>query len=200
MKMTEQQRNDFIKKNAGTIGKHAKVYVDIAKQYGYQYDDIYNTGVIGMIEGIEEYDIVKATKENGRVVPLEAWVHIHVQNHMSSAFGKHRTGDRLKNKVSMDKKIYNNDGSSTTVGDMMTEEEHKEDLGQSIDREKVIDLLNSGILSETEKIAIEERFLNGLKLREINQILQKHLNNPKAKAFYFINTAMDKLRKALEVA
>lgn len=204
MKLTEEQRNAFIEKNAGIIGDIAKKplnnsgtnYLKLAKAYGYEYNDIFNTGVMGMIEGIEKYNIKKATTENG-VVPLEAWVRTHIKKHLADAFGKPKNGDKLENKVSMDKKLFNSDGSSTTVGDMMAEEEHVENWGVAIDHEFIHELMSSDLLSDVELIAIDARFLKGQKHHEIDEILQSFLGNDKSKAFYFLNTAMDKIRKKM---
>lgn len=208
MKMTIEERNAFIEKNAGIIGeiihkpfkKKSGNYKAVAELSGYSYDDLFNTGVIGMIEGIENYTIEKATKEDGRVVPLEAFVHWDIRRTISEFIATPRKHDLIENKVSMDQKLFNDDGSSTTVGDQIAGESHTEEFGASIDHENIRALLDSDILSDVEKIAIKARFMDGLVLREINEILAKHLGNPKAKAFYFINTALAKLRNALEVA
>jgi DNA-directed RNA polymerase specialized sigma subunit len=97
----------------------------------------------------------------------------------------------------MDKKIFNEDGSITTVGDIMEEKEHVEVWGQFTDHAKINELLNSDLLSEVEKLAITCRFVHDMKFREIDEIVQKHLGNPKSKGFYFINTGLEKLRNAL---
>lgn len=203
MRMTEEQRNEFINKNMGLIGLAAHKpfatggsYTTLAESYGYHYVDVVNTGVIGMIEGIEEYDINKATTPEG-VVPLEAFVNSYIKKHLSKTFAKHRKGDRLQNKVAMDQKIFHNDGSNTTIGDMMAEEKHEEKWGDKIDIEVLNNLLASDLLTDSEVIAIDARFMKGYKLWEINEVLQVFLDNPKAKAFYFIETALKKLQKAL---
>ena len=193
MRMTEEQRNEFINKNMGIIGdiatkpfKKGGNYKILAESYGYQYEDVVNTGVLGMIEGIEKYEIEKATKEDGGVVPLEAWVRNHVKKHMSQFIGKPKNGDKHENRVSMDKKVYNNDGSHTTVGDMMAEEQHVENWGGSMDHNALNELLSSDLLSDTEVIAIDARFVKGYKFREVDELLQNFLNNDTAKGFYFL--------------
>jgi hypothetical protein len=209
MKMTEQERNAFIEKNAGIIGdiitkpfkKKGGSYKVIAELYGYQYEDVFNSGVIGMIEGIEKYDIKKATKEDGSIVPLEAFVRIDVHRAISEFTTKWRKHDRLENKVSMQETLSHCKvtGRPLTVEDMLAEEQHNDNFCNEMDYDKVQNILDSGILSEVESIAIRERFINGLKFREIDVLVQKFLGNPKARAFYFINTALDKLREALSV-
>ena len=201
MQMTIEQRNEFIDKNAGIIGDiiKKKNYHKLAKRSGYEYDDVYNSGVIGMIEGIEKYDINKATKENGDVVPLEAFVRNDVLRTMSAFIATPRLGDRFENKVSLQHKVGHDEGKDVTVEDMLASEEHTEEYGASIDRENIRALLESDILTDVEKLVIDERFMKGKKLREINEVLVEYLGNPKAKAFYFIGTAMDKLRNALAV-
>jgi DNA-directed RNA polymerase specialized sigma subunit len=208
MEMTIEQRNEFIEKNAGIIGdiinkpfkKKSGNYKQLAERSGYEYDDVYNSGIIGMIEGIENYDIQKATKADGRVVPLEAFVRWDIKRKISEFIATPRKHDRIENKVSMQQQITSNEGSkeSSTVGDMI--EDSSIDTSQycvKMDCNVIKEILESDLLTETEKIAIDARFNKNLVLREINEILVKHLNNPKAKAFYFLNTAMAKLRKAL---
>lgn len=200
MIMNEKERNAFIEKNYGIIGDIAKPYKELATKYGYQYEDLFNSGVIGMIEGIDDYDENKATKEEG-IVPLEAWVRYSVKKHISNFIAKPRKGDRLSNKVSMDEPVHNNAGTYdfSTVGDMIANEEHHDNHGGSIDREKVRELLNSGILSAVEMLVIDGRFLQGIKFKHLDEMVQKFLGNPKAKAFHYVNTGLKKLQDALAV-
>lgn len=197
MKMTVEERNEFIEKNAGIIGDIAKGYLSTAKDHGYTYKDLYNTGVIGMCEGIENYNIEKATKDGG-VVPLEAFVRWDIRREISEFIAKPRKHDRDENKVSMDKKIYNNDGSHTTVGEQLIDENAvQDDYSYSMDREKVMDLLESDVLLEVERVAIRGRFIDQIKFKDLDVLVQKVTGNPKSKAFHFINTGLKKLQNAL---
>jgi hypothetical protein len=203
MNMTDKQRNEFYESNCGLIGKVAKHYTDIAKKYGYTYKDLYNCGVIGMFEGIDTYDVDQATNDEGEVVPLEAWVNYGIKKHISKFAAKWRKHDQLANKVSMQQVVSsgtaNGTGTSLTVEDMLSEEEHTENYGMGIDKERVMELVNSGLLRDVEKIAVYGRFIEGIKFDDLDVMVQKHLGNPKARAFHYINTAMKKLREALAV-
>ena len=199
MEMSIEQRNAFIEANTGIIGDIAKPYQGVAKAYGYEYTDLFNSGVVGMIEGIKKYDIETATTEKG-VVPLEAFVRFGIKKHISNFIAKPRKHDRLENKVSMDQKVAGKAGeNSGTVGDMIADKSHTEDYGVGIDHERIREILDSDILSDVEKIAVDARFMQGLKFREIDILVQDYLGNPKAKAFHYINTSLAKLKKALTV-
>ena len=208
MEMTVEKRNTFIEENAGIIGdiinapfeNGAGSFKTLAERHGYEYDDVFNTGVMGMIEGIEKYDKERATTENG-VVPLNAYVRLHIYNRIGAKFAKLRKGDKTEHKVSMDKKIFNDDGSHTTVGDMIADEAHEveygEDLDRKINKERVQKVLNSGILSPEEYVAIKGRFIDDKIFRVLDKEVQAVTGNPKSKAFHFINTGFVKLREAL---
>ena len=196
--MTEQERSEFIEKNAGIIGDIAKGYTKTAQEHGYTYLDLYNTGVIGMCEGIERYNEEKAKKDNGDIVPLEAFVHWDIRRVISNFIAKPRKHDRDEYKVSMDKKIFKDDGSTTTFGDQIEDDtsDHTT-FGYSVDHERVMDLLESDVLTEAERIVVRGRFIDGIKFKHLDKMVQECLGNPKARAFHFINTGLKKLQNAL---
>lgn len=202
MNMTEKERNAFIEKNAGIIGDIAKPYIKCAKDHGYTYNDLYNTGVIGMCEGIERYSIEKATKDDG-IVPLEAFVRWDVRKQISNFIAKPRKHDRDENKISMEKSINCGSGKDatcnhTTLGDTIADDKcDHTTLGYSMDYERVMELLESDVLTEAERIVIRGRFIDGIKFKHLDEMIQEYLGNPKSKAFYFINTGLKKLQNAL---
>lgn len=198
MEMSIEKRNEFIEANMGIIGDIAKPYEPLAVGKGYCFLDLINSGVQGMILGIDRYDIKKATKENG-VVPLEAFVRHDVRRMISKFIAKPRVHDRTKNKVSMQAQISSKNGDSITVEEMLAGQEHVVNHGDKIDLDVMRDVLKSGVLSECELMAVKMRFMDQMGFKEMDAVFQKHLDNPKSKSFYFVNQGLKKLRESMEV-
>lgn len=198
MEMTIEKRNKFINNNMGIIGLIADTshkncstsYTNLAKGKGYSRSDIINCGVVGMIEAINRFD-------ESRGVPLEAFVKIDIHRRISEFIAKPRKHDRAEFKVSMQSKISNTNGDSVTVEDMFASKTTENSFGINIDIAIMRKILASNILSEVERMVVKMRFLEDMKFKHMDIKIRKFLNNSKARSFYFLNTGLEKLQKAL---
>jgi DNA-directed RNA polymerase specialized sigma subunit len=198
MEMTLEKRNAFINDNMGIIGNIVDTvskggtmsYVGLADGKGYSRTDLINSGVIGMIKGICKFD-------PSYEVPLEAFVRIDIRREVSEFIAKPRKHDRSEFKVSMQAKVSNQGGDSITIEEMVASRTTEVSHGIGVDKEALRDVLKLDILSDVEHLVLKLRFEDGLKFREMDVEVKKFLNNPKSKAFYFLNTALGKLNKAL---
>jgi len=199
MEMSIKSRNKFINNNMGIIGSIADgrtknttiSFTKLAESKGYTRTDIINSGVVGMINGIDRFDETKG-------VPLKAFVRIEILRRISEFIAKPRKHDRLENRISMQTKISNNNsGDSVTIEDMLKSKTTTDSFGINIDIDAMKKVMSSNILSDVERLVINMRFIKDMKFREMDAKLRVYLNNPKAKSFYFLNIGLKKLQKAL---
>lgn len=189
MEMSIEKRNQFIEKNMGLIGKIAKSYIPLANSTGYSYDDLVNSGVIGMIAGIENYDESKG-------VPLEAFVQMHIRRVISEFIAKPRKHDRLENKLSLQEQISNNNGEYVTLEEMLANTPSS-DSPLKFELGTLRKILKSDLLTDIEKTVIRLRFVEEMKHKDMDKEVRKITGKEKSRAFYYLNQAIGKLQRAM---
>lgn len=200
MEMTVEERNTFIEENMGLIGRVAKHYLPIATARGYEYNDLVSQGVIGIIKGIKKYDIERATKEDGKVVPLNAFINDYIRKSIGRDFAtRFRKHDKPENKVSMQTPTTTNIGEVVYLEDMISDENASSEKNetQNMLNSLVDKILDLHILSDVEKICIKMKFIENKTLKEIDTKMRKLTNKPTFNSFFHCNTAKKKIKRYL---
>ncbi len=189
MEMTNEERNAEIAKHMGYIGEVARRKLSLAKSNGYEYRDLVNAGVTGLVHALEKFD---PNHESGANVLTYAkyWIRQKITN---TARERCKVA---KQTVSLDNQI-NMNGDVVTVMDIITKETSESTAGQGIDYAYLREVIESDLLLPIEQVVIRMKYFEDAKHREIDAVIQKQFRD-KAKAFFYLKTAQKKLRKFLQ--
>ena len=190
--MTDEQRDAEIEKHMGFIGQEARKKISLAKSTGYEYHDLINVGVLGLMHAIDKFDPDHESGAN-LLTYAKYWITQRITNAA-------REKDKIaKASMSIHTPIDVN-GDVVTILELLTKKASESEAGKGMDKEYdkkyLHNIINSDLLSPMEKTAIQLRFFEGKKMREIDAVLQKKFRD-KARAFAYINSAKIKLKNHL---
>ena len=206
MKLSAEEKQRFILENTPLVKKVAsKIYFSLPKDAGIEFDELVNTGIIGLIKAIDKFDASKAKfstyayiKIRGEILDYLRTLHI-VPRGMREKIKKEKIEEgkelplsNLTLLISMEKAIGEDEGSSKLIDIMINDELSPEEQAIS---SQISDVLLEAIatLSEKEQKTLQMFYFEEREPKEIAEVLgvtQSRVSQIKSQA-------LGKLRKKL---
>ena len=206
MRLTKDQKQRIILENTALVKKVAsKIFFKLPKDAGIEFDELVNTGIIGLIKAIDKFDSKKAQfstyayiKIRGEILDYLRSLHIMPRSMREKIKKEKEAGkdiplSNLAIMISMEKALTNEEGSARLIDVMVSEEIGPEDRA-------VTSQLNDKIqeafkfLSEKERRTLQMFFFEELEPKEIARVLQVS----QSRVSQIKSQAINKLKKLLK--
>jgi len=214
MKVTREEKQKIILENTPLVKKVAsKIFFKLPKDCGIDFDELVNTGIIGLIKAIEKYNQDRAKfstyayiKIRGEILDYLRSLHI-VPRTMREKIKKERVENpdkvvplsNLAIMLSMEKALASEDGALRLMDTLVCDEKGPED--KAIDSEiKEILLQAMSMLNEKERIALQLFYFEEREPKEISEILnisQSRVSQLKSQAILKIRKILAKTEQIL---
>ncbi len=206
MRLTKDQKQRIILENTALVKKVAsKIFFKLPKDAGIEFDELVNTGIIGLIKAIDKFDSKKAQfstyayiKIRGEILDYLRSLHIMPRSMREKIKKEKEAGkdiplSNLAIMISMEKALTNEEGSARLIDVMVSEEIGPEDRA-------VTSQLNDKIqeafefLSEKERRTLQMFFFEELEPKEIARVLEVS----QSRVSQIKSQAINKLKKLLK--
>lgn len=214
MKLTKEEKQRIILENTPLIKKVAsKIYFKLPKDCGIDFDELVNTGVIGLIKAIDKYEEDKAKfstyayiKIRGEILDYLRSLHI-VPRTMRDKIKKEKEDNpdkviplsNLAIMISMEKALSNEEGSLKIVDTLVSNDKGPEE--EAIVSEMVENLVKAmSHLNEKERKAIQMFYFEERDPKEISKLLnisQSRVSQLKSQAIIKIKKILEKSEQTL---
>ncbi|BCD68392.1 RNA polymerase sigma factor for flagellar operon FliA [Nitratiruptor sp. YY09-18] len=205
MRVSVEEKQQIILDNTALVKKVAsKIYFKLPRDAGIEFDELVNTGIIGLIKAIDKFDESKAQfstyayiKIRGEILDYLRSLHIMPRSMREKIKKEKEEGkdvplSNLAIMISMDKALSSDEGSSKLIDIMISDDIGPEDQAIS---SQMMDFLVEAMedLSEKEKKTLQMFFFEEKEPKEIAQALgisQSRVSQIKTQA-------INKLKKSL---
>ncbi len=211
MHVSREKKHQLILQNSALVKKVAsKIFFKLPADSGIEFDELVNTGIIGLIKAIDNFDEKKAQfstyayiKIRGEILDYLRSLHI-VPRTMREKIKKEKEQSgkdiplsNLAILVSLDKAIGEDEGSSKLIDIMISKDKSPEE--QAIGSEEH-DIVQKAIetLNEKEKRVLQMFFFEEKDPKEIAQSLQisqSRVSQLKAQALHKLKAVLQKMEK-----
>ncbi|SMC09284.1 sigma-70 family RNA polymerase sigma factor [Nitratiruptor tergarcus] len=210
MKVTVEQKQQIILDNTPLVKKVAsKIFFKLPRDAGIEFDELVNTGIIGLIKAIDKFDESKAQfstyayiKIRGEILDYLRSLHIMPRSMREKIKKEKEEGkdiplSNLAIMISMDKAIGSGDDSMRLIDVMISDDIGPEDQAIS---SQVGDLIAMAMeqLSEKEKRTLQMFFFEEREPKEIAQTLgisQSRVSQIKTQAIKKLKTILKDLEQ-----
>ncbi len=207
MKLTKEEKQKIILENTPLVKKVAsKIFFKLPKESGIEFDELVNTGVIGLIKAIDRYNRDKAKfstyayiRIRGEILDYLRSLQI-VPRTMKDKIKKEQEKDpkkaiplsNLAIMISMEKAIGDEDGSTKLIDTFISKDRGPEE--QAIDSE-IRKILEKSMLelNDNEKRTLEMFYFEEKEPKEIANELKVSLS----RVSQLKSSALKKIRKIL---
>ncbi|BCD61857.1 RNA polymerase sigma factor for flagellar operon FliA [Nitratiruptor sp. YY08-26] len=210
MKVTVERKQQIILDNTPLVKKVAsKIFFKLPRDAGIEFDELVNTGIIGLIKAIDKFDESKAQfstyayiKIRGEILDYLRSLHIMPRSMREKIKKEKEEGkdiplSNLAIMISMDKAIGSGDDSMRLIDVMISDDIGPEDQAIS---SQVGDLITMAMeqLSEKEKRTLQMFFFEEREPKEIAQTLgisQSRVSQIKTQAIKKLKTILKDLEQ-----
>ena len=205
MKVSAQEKQKIILENLSLVKKVAsKIYFKLPKDANIDFDELVNTGTIGLIKAIDKYNQDKAQfstyayiKIRGEILDYLRSLHI-VPRTMRDKIKKEKEENRdiplsnLAIMLSMDKALSGDENGPKLVDILVSQEKSPEEFAISSEiSDKIVEAMNS--LSITERKTLQMLFFEEKTPKEVAM----SLNISQSRVSQIKSQALKKLQKSL---
>ncbi len=183
MKVTIEQKQQIILDNTPLVKKVAsKIFFKLPKDAGIEFDELVNTGIIGLIKAIDKFDASKAKfstyayiKIRGEILDYLRSLHIMPRSMREKIKKEKEEGkdiplSNLAILISMEKAIGGDEGSSKLIDIMISDDIGPEDQAISSQMgEKLVEAMEE--LNDKERRTLQMFFFEEREPKEIAQTL-----------------------------
>jgi len=206
MKVTVEQKQEIILNNTALVKKVAsKIFFKLPRDCGIEFDELVNTGIIGLIKAIDKFDEAKAQfstyayiKIRGEILDYLRSLHV-VPRSMREKIKKEKEEGKdiplsnLAILVSMEKALGAEEGSAKLIDIMVSEEAGPEERAVTSQlHEKISEALEH--LNEKERRTLQMFFFEEREPKEIARVL----NISQSRVSQIKSQAVNKLKKLLK--
>jgi len=206
MKVSVEEKQRIILENTALVKKVAsKIFFKLPKDSGIEFDELVNTGIIGLIKAIDKFDKKKAQfstyayiKIRGEILDYLRSLHIMPRS-MREKIKKEKEEGRdvplsnLAIMISMEKALGAEDGGTRLIDVMVSDDIGPEDRAVTSQlHERIEQALEE--LSEKERRTLQMFFFEELEPKEIARVLQVS----QSRVSQIKTQAINKLRKLLQ--
>ncbi len=184
MKVSVEEKQKIILDNTALVKKVAsKIFFKLPKDSGIEFDELVNTGIIGLIKAIDKFDANKAQfstyayiKIRGEILDYLRSLHIMPRSMREKIKKEKEEGkdiplSNLAIMISMEKALSNEEGSARLIDIMVSDDIGPEDRAISSQlHEKIAEALEQ--LNEKERRTLQMFFFEEKEPKEIAQILE----------------------------
>ena len=185
MQVSREQKQQLILQNTGLVKKvAAKIFFKLPADSGIEFDELVNTGIIGLIKAIDKFDEKKAQfstyayiKIRGEILDYLRTLHIVPRTMREKIKKEKEHNDRdiplsnLAILVSLDKAIGGDEGSSKLIDIMISKDKSPEEQAISSEEKEILESAVDS-LNEKEKRVLQMFFFEEKDPKEIAQNLQ----------------------------
>ncbi len=206
MKVTVAQKQQIILDNTPLVKKVAsKIFFKLPRDCGIEFDELVNTGIIGLIKAIDKFDREKAQfstyayiKIRGEILDYLRSLHVMPRSMREKIKKEKEEGkdiplSNLAIMISMEKALSGEDGSMRLIDIMVSEDIGPEERAVS---SQVYDILLQAMqqLNEKERRTLQMFFFEEREPKEI----AKSLDVSQSRVSQLKSQAVKKLKKILE--
>ncbi|MRJ01899.1 MAG: sigma-70 family RNA polymerase sigma factor [Epsilonproteobacteria bacterium] len=206
MKVSIEEKQRIILENTALVKKVAsKIFFKLPKDSGIEFDELVNTGIIGLIKAIDKFDEKKARfstyayiKIRGEILDYLRSLHIMPRSMREKIKREKEEGrdvplSNLAIMISMEKALGQEEGSARLIDIMVSEEQGPEDRAvQSQLHEKVREAMEQ--LNEKERRTLQMFFFEEREPKEI----AKALKVSQSRVSQIKSQAINKLKRLLK--
>jgi len=207
MKVSVEEKQRIILENTALVKKVAsKIYFKLPRDSGIDFDELVNTGIIGLIKAIDKFDAQKAKfstyayiKIRGEILDYLRSLHVMPRSMREKIKKEKEQSDKdiplsnLAIMISMEKAIGNEEGAPRLIDVMVSEEIGPEE--QAI-RSQMKEMLEEAIsrLNEKEQKTLQMFFFEEKEPKEI----AKALNISQSRVSQIKSQAIKKLKNLIK--
>jgi len=206
MKVSSAQKQRIVLENTALVKKVAsKIFFKLPKDSGIEFDELVNTGIIGLIKAIDKFDAKKAQfstyayiKIRGEILDYLRSLHI-VPRGMREKIKKEKEEGKdiplsnLAIMISMEKALGKEEGSGTLIDILTSDEKGPEDCAISSQiQEKIKEAMEQ--LNQKEQYTLQMFFFEEREPKEIAKVL----NVSQSRVSQIKSQAIAKLKKLLK--
>jgi len=209
MKVTREEKQKIILENTPLVKKVAsKIFFKLPKDSGIDFDELVNTGIIGLIKAIEKYNQDKAKfstyayiKIRGEILDYLRSLHI-IPRTMRDKIKKEREENpdkvvplsNLAIMLSMEKALGSEDSSLRLMDTLVCDEKGPEEEAISSEMKEILFRAMS-MLNDKERIALQLFYFEEREPKEISEFLnisQSRVSQLKSQAILKIKKILAK--------
>ena len=206
MKVSKSEKQRIILENTALVKKVAsKIFFKLPKDSGIEFDELVNTGIIGLIKAIDKFDSKKAQfstyayiKIRGEILDYLRSLHI-IPRSMREKIKKEKEQGKdiplsnLAIMISMEKALSNEEGSARLIDIMVSDDIGPEDSAITSQlNEKIAQAMEQ--LNEKERRTLQMFFFEEREPKEIASTL----NVSQSRVSQIKSQAISKLKKLLK--
>jgi len=185
MRVSKEEKQKIILENTPLVKKVAsKIFFKLPKDCGIDFDELVNTGIIGLIKAIEKYNAEKAKfstyayiKIRGEILDYLRSLHI-VPRTMRDKIKKEKEENpdkvvplsNLAIMLSMEKALSSEDGSLKLSDTLISQESGPEEAAINSELKEIL-LEAMTMLNEKERLAIQMFYFEEKEPKEISEAL-----------------------------
>ena len=206
MKVSIEQKQQIILDNTALVKKVAsKIFFKLPKDSGIEFDELVNTGIIGLIKAIDKFDAKKAQfstyayiKIRGEILDYLRSLHIMPRSMREKIKKEKEEGkdiplSNLAIMISMEKALSNEEGSARLIDIMVSDDIGPEDSAITSQlNEKIAEAMEQ--LSEKERRTLQMFFFEEKEPKEIAKVLEVS----QSRVSQIKSQAIGKLKKLLK--
>ena len=206
MKVSIEQKQQIILDNTALVKKVAsKIFFKLPKDCGIEFDELVNTGIIGLIKAIDKFDAKKAQfstyayiKIRGEILDYLRSLHVMPRSMREKIKKEKEEGkdiplSNLAIMISMEKALSNEEGSARLIDIMVSDDIGPEDSAVTSQlNDKIAEAMEQ--LSEKERKTLQMFFFEEKEPKEI----AKALEVSQSRVSQIKSQAIGKLKKLLK--
>lgn len=207
MKIAKEEKQKIILENTPLVKKVAsKIFFKLPKDSGIDFDELVNTGIIGLIKAIDKYNADKAKfstyayiKIRGEILDYLRSLHV-VPRTMRDKIKKEKEENpdkavplsNLAIMLSMEKALGGEDGSLKLADTLISQDISPEEEAIKSEMKDIL-LKAMSLLNEKERMAIQMFYFEEKEPKEISEIL----NISQSRVSQLKSQAISKIKKIL---
>ena len=206
MKVSIEEKQQIILDNTALVKKVAsKIFFKLPKDCGIEFDELVNTGIIGLIKAIDKFDAKKAQfstyayiKIRGEILDYLRSLHVMPRSMREKIKKEKEEGkdiplSNLAIMISMEKALSNEEGSARLIDIMVSDDIGPEDSAVTSQlNDKIAEAMEQ--LSEKERKTLQMFFFEEKEPKEI----AKALEVSQSRVSQIKSQAIGKLKKLLK--
>ncbi|NPA03743.1 MAG: sigma-70 family RNA polymerase sigma factor [Epsilonproteobacteria bacterium] len=207
MKVSTEQKHQIVLENTALVKKVAsKIYFKLPRDSGIDFDELVNTGIIGLMKAIDKFDAEKAKfstyayiKIRGEILDYLRSLHVMPRSMREKIKKEKEQTDKdiplsnLAIMISMEKAIGNEEGSPRLIDVMVSDEVGPEEQAIKSQMKEILQEAMS-LLNEKEQKTLQMFFFEEREPKEI----AKALNISQSRVSQIKSQAIKKLRNLIK--